>query len=971
VTRPENDHLIGVSDGVAELERGELAAIYDLGRAINFDLALGQTATAALRGVMKAVSPDLAFLFLRQGERLDLVDMLQAPAALRLGVFPEHRVVHCMCGLAVSEGRALYSRNIHDDPRCTWDECKEAGLVSFAALPLRSRDEIIGVVGLASGTERDFARQSRFLETLASQISVALANARLHEALQLELTERTRADARLLESERRFRKVVEQAPLAMAIVGIDGAIEFINHKAIDVFGYLPEDIPNMERWWAQAYPDDVYRQQVVSAWMGRVDKAVADDSEIAGDVYRVTCKDGTVKTVSISGVHVAGKLFVLFDDISERKHAEEILRENEEKFRIAFENAPTGMTIIRGDGRFLSVNPMFCQMVGYSSEELLSGTLNNITHPDDVEPGNLWIRRMISGDASQPEFEKRYIHKDGRIIWGVVRAQWVRNPDGSPRLSVVHVQDITERKIAEQALRESERRLREAHEIAQMGHWQLDLDDQSMIWGPGIYRLFATTPDEMSPTCAAFAAFVHPEDRDAVDRSSRAITDSRTTCDLVHRLRMSDGQIKHVRRICRVECDTASRPVRVTGILQDVTSIRLAEEERARLETQLHRAQKMEAIGYLAGGIAHDFNNLLTAIGGNASLALLGCPQDAPTRPLLTEINQAVASAADLTRQLLTFSRRQVIAPKVVNLNDVVAGLKKMLERLLGEDLELRTVLDPSLGHVRTDPGQAEQVLVNLAVNARDAMLDGGKLTIETANVSLDEAYCNEHRHVHPGDYVMLAVSDDGAGMTEETKAHLFEPFFTTKELGKGTGLGLAMIYGAIRQNNGQIEVYSEIGQGTTFKIYLPRVDELPEAVQAKPPAVSPRGSETLVLVEDDAQVRALALQVLERQGYRVRAFPGADEALAAMRQTDGPIHLIITDVVMPGMNGRVFSERAREIAPDVKVLFTSGYTRDVIAHHGVLDEGIEFLPKPYTVESLARRVREVLDQDARAGQLR
>jgi two-component system, cell cycle sensor histidine kinase and response regulator CckA len=520
-------------------------------------------------------------------------------------------------------------------------------------------------------------------------------------------------------------------------------------------------------------------------------------------------------------------------DITEHKREEESLHENEEKFRIAFENAPTGMSIIGADGKYLAVNPMLCQMFGYSEDELLAGTLNRVTHPDDVERGKVWIRKMIAGEPCEPEFEKRFIHKDGHLVWGVVTARWLRDPDGRARICIAHIRDITFRKQAE--------------------------------------------------------------------------------------------------------------------------------VERNRLEAQLHRAQRMEAIGQLAGGVAHDFNNLLTAIGGNASFAMMDLPRDSPVRGSIFEIQKAVDSAANLTRQLLAFSRQQVVAPKVLDLNDVVRNLYKMLTRLIGEDVEFSTELAGDLGRVRIDRGQIDQILINLAVNARDAMENGGKLTLGTANVVLDASYCSNHPQLAPGNYVLLTVSDNGVGMSPDVKARLFEPFFTTKEMGRGTGLGLAMVYGAVKQHQGHIDVYSELGQGTTFKIYLPSVEEPADSAQTKnlPPLIG--GDETIFLVEDDPSVRQLALYLLHRHGYNVLPFGSGHEAIAAMRTMTEPVHLLVTDVVMPGMNGRILAEACRELRPTLKVLFTSGYPHNVIVHHGVLEEGIEFLPKPYALDALVRRVREVL----------
>ena len=396
------------------------------------------------------------------------------------------------------------------------------------------------------------------------------------------------------------------------------------------------------------------------------------------------------------------------------------------------------------------------------------------------------------------------------------------------------------------------------------------------------------------------------------------------------------------------------------------TFVRDVSEQR-RLQQQLVQSQKMEAVGRLAGGIAHDFNNLLTVITSYCDLLLEDLGGDDPKREDVEQVRKAADGAAALTRQLLAFSRQQVIAPRVVNLSAVVAGVEKMLRRVIGEDVDLVTALDPRVGSVRADIGQLEQVLMNLAVNARDAMPTGGKLTIETANVVHDPRYARERAAAAVSRFVMLAVSDTGVGMDEATKARIFEPFFTTKEPGKGTGLGLATVYGIVQQAAGFIWVYSEPGRGTTFKIYLPQVDAATEGAAAgAAPADLPRGTETVLVAEDEAAVRAVTRQVLARQGYVVLEAPHGGAALDIAAQHRGPIHLLVTDVVMPGLSGRQLADQLARLRPDTKVLYVSGYTDDAVVRHGVLEAGIAYLQKPFTTDSLARKVREVLDRPAR-----
>ncbi|MBM4277315.1 MAG: PAS domain S-box protein [Deltaproteobacteria bacterium] len=398
----------------------------------------------------------------------------------------------------------------------------------------------------------------------------------------------------------------------------------------------------------------------------------------------------------------------------------------------------------------------------------------------------------------------------------------------------------------------------------------------------------------------------------------------------------------------------------IAGIIQH----KHVEKEMIMLQEQFHQSQKMQAIGQLAGGVAHDFNNLLTVIRGYSDLMLSSLDQTNPLYPDTLEIKNASEKAESLTRQLLAFSRKQVIQPKVVNLNTLVSNMDKMLRRLIGEHIELVTCLTENLGRVKVDPGQMEQVIINLAVNAKDAMLKGGRLTIETTNVELNEEYARAHIEVEPGRYVMISVSDTGIGMPQKVKEHIFEPFFTTKEQGKGTGLGLSTVYGIVKQSGGHIWVYSEPGQGTVFKIYLPRVEEEMDATDIGPSLPKPlHGSETILLVEDEEVVRRVVVTILQKKGYNVFEAINSEEALSLVKEKNGePIHLMVTDVVMPGMSGPELAKHLTSLHHETKVLFMSGYTDNAIIHHEILKYGMPYLQKPFTQDSLARKVREVLD---------
>jgi signal transduction histidine kinase/ActR/RegA family two-component response regulator len=518
--------------------------------------------------------------------------------------------------------------------------------------------------------------------------------------------------------------------------------------------------------------------------------------------------------------------------------------------------------------------------------------------------------------------------------------------------------DATLRREAEtvDALRRSEARLEEAQRVAQLGSWQLDPAAGRMALSAEMARLLGALDAAAGTDREAFLAAVHPDDRAAVADAMSGTAGDGQTVELIYRLHPPGGDERVVLLRSGEIGQGSARSL--FGTVQDIT-------ERRAMESQLLQAQKMESVGRLAGGVAHDFNNLLTVITANLSIALDDATPDDPGYELLREAFDAAQSAAQVTRQLLTFSRRQIIDPKVLDVNEVIERVRRLLQRLIGEDVQLRVEAQPRLGRVRIDPAQFEQILINLAVNARDAMPQGGKLTIETADVTLGEEDGRSHPHVRPGEFVMVAVSDDGKGLTAEDKAHLFEPFYTTKSVGHGTGLGLPMVYGAVKQHGGSIEVYSEAEAGTTFRIYLPRVDA---ELEVQPVSASRRtagGTETLVLVEDQEVVRNVATRMLRRWGYTVHAFETAEAAIAGVAALDERVHLLVTDVVLPDMNGRVLAERIQAPRPDIAVLFTSGYTGNVLARHGVLDPGLEFLAKPYSGEALAVKVREVLDRRA------
>ncbi len=513
------------------------------------------------------------------------------------------------------------------------------------------------------------------------------------------------------------------------------------------------------------------------------------------------------------------------------------------------------------------------------------------------------------------------------------------------------------RRRAEEELRASEARYRELFENSPLPTWVNDLGSLAFLAvNEAAVRAYGYSREEFA---AMTLADIRPADAgpEGAGVEGRSNGDSR----VIGRHVKKDGSTMYV-ELKTDDVDFQGRPARLV-VANDVTARLQTEEALHRSEEQLRQAQKLEAIGSLAGGVAHDFNNMLSVILSYTSLLLGELNPSDPMRGDIEEVKRAGERASELTRQLLAFSRQQVLQPRIVDLNRVVRGMEKMLQRLLGEDIELSLLTTHRLGKVLADPGQIEQVLMNLALNARDAMPRGGKLTIETANVELEEAYASAHVGVAPGPYVVVAVTDSGIGMDRETQRRIFEPFFTTKAQGKGTGLGLSTAFGIVKQSGGHIWVYSEVGQGTTFKLYLPRTDG-PEDMPSDPPGpMQVRGTETILLVEDEDQVRQLVRTVLRRNGYNVLEAQNGGEAFLICEQYGAKIHMLLTDVIMPRMNGRQVADRLVVMRPGIKVLYISGYAEDSIVHHGVLDSGIAYLQKPITPDALLRKVRATFDE--------
>ena len=658
------------------------------------------------------------------------------------------------------------------------------------------------------------------------------------------------------------------------------------------------------------------------------------------------------------------RVLVGIEDITERKRAEQALRESEERFRQLFNGAPIGYHEIDSEGKITRANRTELEMLGYTEEEILGRYVWEFIVEQESQQN---VKEKLAGIIPAGHaFERTYQRKEGIPIPVLIEDRLIKNSEGRIIGMRSTLQNISERKQIEEALRSSEEKYRTILENIEDGYYEVDIAGNLTFFNDSFCRIYGYPREEL----------MGMNDRQYTDQENakklfqafnKVYRTGESTKEFDWEIIRKDGTKRCIDASVSLMKDSSGNRIGFRGIVRDVTDRKQIEQEKAILQEQLRQSQKMEAIGQLAGGVAHDFNNLLTLIKGYSQLSLQELREDDPLKPNIEEIRRAADKAAGLTRQLLAFSRRQILEMKVLDLNTVLSNLDKMLRRVIGEDIELVTILAEDLGRVKTDPGQIEQVIMNLAVNARDAMPQGGKLIIETANVGLDEKYARNHIAVKPGRYVMLSVSDTGVGMAPEVKERVFEPFFTTKGRGKGTGLGLSMVYGIVKQSSGNIWVYSEPGKGTTFKIYLPRVDEpleeLKERVETKE---LPRGEETILVVEDNEEVRKLAMRVLQTQGYEVLGAPEGMEAFLLCEEREGPIDLLVTDVVMPKMSGRELAERIASIRPEIKVLYMSGYTDNAIVHHGILSEGINYIQKPFTVESLIRKVREVLDQSSK-----
>ena len=781
-----------------------------------------------------------------------------------------------------------------------------------------------------------------------------------------DITERKLAQELLKKSEERYRTILEDIQEGYFEVDLAGNFTFFNDALCRASGYSREELMGMNN---RQYTEQEEQKRVYQAY----NTVFTTGEPIKELVWKIKRKDGVTR-------YIEGSISLLKDlsgkptgfrgiarDITERKETEKLLQESEKRLHGITTHIP-GVVFqfyAKAGGEYgvsyvsERVSDIFEVPLDTDVDALFPIFFSHI-HKEDLDRFTASVQNAVESTAAW-NFEGRYVKPSGKMFWFHAMSIPTRHADRIVYEGILL--DITERKQAEEALRESEEVYTQLVDTIPDIVIRTDLDGKILFANDNVLNIGGYRTEEVQGH--NILEFISPEDHERVTRNVVRIMEEKKQGPYEYHLILKDGRripYEVISGIFHVEDGTPSGLVHVC---RNISQRKQAEMEKEQLQERLNQAQKMESVGRLAGGVAHDFNNMLSVILGHAEMAMGDTESDQPLYAHLLEIRKAAERSADLTRQLLAFARKQTVSPRVINMNQTVEGMLKMLQRLIGEDIHLSWLPGVNSWPVKIDPSQVDQILANLCVNARDAITGVGKVTIELENIHIDEAFCAGYPYfISPGDYILLAVSDDGHGMDKKVQDRLFEPFFTTKEVGKGTGLGLATVYGIVKQNKGFINVYSEPGHGTTFRIYLPRhLGEAEQAKAEKPQESTIRGHETVLVVEDESAILDLCRIMLEQQGYEVLAAATPEVAIRMAGEHSGELHLLITDMVMPGMNGRDLAKRFLSIYPAMKCLFMSGYTANMIAHQGILDEGVCFIQKPFSRNDLTNRVRDVLDQ--------
>src|SRR5688572_3094395 len=770
----------------------------------------------------------------------------------------------------------------------------------------------------------------------------------------VNVSERRDIEDQLREAEGRFRTLVEHATDGIFIAGVDGRYQDVNPAGCAMLGYSRDEMLTLSM-------SDILAPEETARLGGEVERLLGGST--IRSQWRFRRKDGSCFFGEVSGRSLPdSRLLGVLRDVAERKHVEARLRESEARYRLIVENQTEFIVKWLPDGTRTFVNEHYCRLFGLTEEECIGSNFLPLVAPEHRGQIHQRLASLTPGHAEFTEEHVSYAPAGPRWQQWTTRGIFDENNRLIELLSTGR--DITERKVAEGRLLESQTHLLASQRIAGVGSWEMDItsvDDLArnpIRWSAECHRLLGYGSGDVEMSSAAFYRRVHPDDRQRVREAFHYAVGQGSRYSIEHRILLEDGTERILHQQAEQVLDPITGvPVKFIGTTQDIT-------DRVRLEEQLRQSQKMQAIGQLAGGVAHDFNNLLTVINGYSEMLLMDRDESDPTRHELAAIRDAGERAEQLTRQLLLFSRKAVFEPRELDVNDLVQRVGVMLRRLISEDIELLLTLAPSVPAIKADANQLEQVVMNLALNGRDAMERNGRLSITTDVASFDDAFCRAHPEYRPGRFVQLTVEDNGCGMTPQTKAHLFEPFFTTRGPGKGTGLGLATVYGIVQESRGFITVASDVGAGTRMSVFLPSLDR--PAVRSPAPTVEGEvltGDETVLLVEDEDAVRSVATVALTLHGYRVMAAGNGQAALQLLQRVHDTVHLLVTDVVMPDMSGGQLAEAIRARYPSCRVLFMSGYNEDEALRHGQFGRNAAFLQKPFTPVILARKVRETLDQ--------
>jgi two-component system, cell cycle sensor histidine kinase and response regulator CckA len=806
-----------------------------------------------------------------------------------------------------------------------------------------------------AGFRREFILISILLLFLIASAStiVAVLWQRNDKSHYRELFE---AETAKRKNEERYRKTLDGILEGCQIIDFEWRHLFVNATALKHCNCSKEDLH--DRTLMENFPG-IEKSEVFAAFQRCMNERISQHIETI-----LASPDGTLSWYTISIQPIPDGIFVLTGDITERKKIEDTLRKSEENYHTLFNHMIQGAIRIGADGTITDVNPAALKMLGLTLDELREKPLTTIewdfiredgsTFPVTEHPSTIALK---TGEPASAVIGMCVSQTKNRIWLEISAIPEYFEGDSKPYQVLITMHNITRRKKAEAENQQLASALFHCAEVVLI----LDTNKIVQYANPAFEKITGFKREEI----VGHNLPVSEWQDEAFYREFWKTLESGKTWK---------GQLKNLKKDGAILTDDASVSpvfnasgaiVSYISITRDITEYLKLQAEKEKLQSQFLQSQKMESVGRLAGGIAHDFNNMLSVISGHAQLALDAFDPSHPIYLSLQEINKAALHSADLTRQLLAFARKQTIAPKVLNLNSAIVESLSMIQRLIGEDIDLAWMPGHYLWSVNIDPAQINQILTNLAINARDAIVNNGKIVIETQNAFLDESYCADHQSSIPGEYVMLALSDNGHGMDKDVIDHLFEPFFTTKKIGEGTGLGMATIYGIVQQNNGFINVYSELNRGTTFKVYLPRHKNpaimKETAIKQEP---SKGGSETILLVEDEPAVLSLTRRLLERQGYTIIAATSPSEAIRLVQKYAGKIHLLLVDVIMPEMTGRDLSEQLTRLRPELKKLFMSGYTADVIAHRGVLDQGLHFIQKPFSSKDLAFKVREAIEME-------